>query len=97
MGENLTLAASSQVKCSVAAWGLGGNTQGKLASPGGGKARELEKSKFPTKGVQCGKVPPEGRVATLSGSLFKSEIFRSNCTSESPGKFSKSTDAESYC
>lgn len=51
----------------------------------GEEKKEWERSKLPARWVQCGKTPPEGRVATLCG-LFKSEIFISHGASESSGE-----------
>lgn len=72
MGQNITVSAGSGwEKCPAAAWGLGGKTLALRHRKGEG----MEGSQLPARGVQCGKLPPEGRVATVSGLLFKSEIF----------------------
>lgn len=44
----------------------------------GGKEKGLERDKLSAKRVQFRNTPPEGRVATLFGLLFKSEIFNSD-------------------
>ena len=40
----------------------------------------LERSKLPARRAQCSTLPTEGRVATFSGLLWKSEMVDSYCT-----------------
>lgn len=56
---------------------MGSGEERHRARERGEKEKRLERDKLPARRLQFTKTPPEGRMATFFGLLFKLEIFNS--------------------